>query len=349
MKLNDLAYPNLHQLGSIRNRGNMLGIEPYMIPQDYTSKESFFDKLNAYLLLAQREGWLNEKTIVVFPEYIGTWLILMNESRKIVEAPTMEIAERTLVLRHLLKFGFYFLKSTEKGRAEAAIFRMKASLMAESYQTVFSQLARQYSVTIVAGSIILPAPQISSGSLILDKGPLRNVSIVCKPNGTLHSHPIYKAFPTSIELPFVAPASVNDIPAFDTPAGRLGVLICADSWFPQAHARLIEQGIEILAVPSYEALEMQSWNRPWPGYDGWQAPADVDASDIQKITEGQAWQKYSLAGRIQTSGAQYGMNIFLRGKLWDQDLGGKPATLVRGAEVFVEESTQQAAMLNLWL
>lgn len=348
MILKDLAYPTLHQSGSARGRGNMLGVEPYMIPQDYASRDSFFDKLHTYLLIAQDEGWLNEKTIVLFPEYIGTWLILVNEDRQIFEAPTLQGAERLLVLRHLLKFGIRFLRATEKGRAEAAIFRVKAPLMAESYQAVFSQLAQQHSVTIVAGSIILPAPHISGQSLIPGKGPLRNVSIVCKPNGDLHSHPICKAFPTSIELPFISPASVDDIPSFDTPAGRMGVLICADSWFPQAHARLSEQGIEILAVPSYESLEMQSWNRPWPGYDGWQAPADVDVSDIKKITEGQAWQKYSLAGRIALSGARYGMNVFLRGKLWDQDLGGKPATLVREDEVFVEELTQQAAMINLW-
>jgi hypothetical protein len=118
---------------------------------------------------------------------------------------------------------------------------------------------------------------------------------------------------------------------------------------PQAYARLSGQGIEILAVPSYEIVGRQSWNPPWPGYDGWQAPADVDVSDIKNITEGQAWQKYSLWGRIRTSGARYGMNVFLRGKFWDQDLGGQPATLVREDEVFIEELTQQAAMLNLWL
>jgi hypothetical protein len=258
-------------------------------------------------------------------------------------------AQRTLVFRHLPAFGIQFLKATEKGRAEAAIFRMKAARMAESYQAVFSQLARQYSVTVVAGSIILPAPHIAGGRLILNHGPLRNASIVCRPNGTLHSRPIYKAFPTSDELPFIPPAPLSGIPSFDTPAGRLGVLICADSWFPQAYARLHEQGIDLLAVPSYESLEPRSWNGPWLGYDGWQAPADVDVNDIKNIPEGQAWKKYSLAGRIQSSGARYGMNIFLRGKLWDQDLGGKPATLVRDREVFVEETTQQAAILNLWL
>jgi hypothetical protein len=94
---------------------------------------------------------------------------------------------------------------------------------------------------------------------------------------------------------------------------------------------------------------MQRWHQPWLGYNGWQIPADVDRSDIKKLTEAQAWQKYALAGRIKSSGAKFGMNIFLRGKLWDQDLAGGSAVLVRDDEVFIEPQTQQAALLNLWL
>jgi len=343
------TLPNLHQLGNERGRGNLLGIEPYMLPQDYASKESFFNKLNSYLLAAHRAQWLNEKTIVLFPEYIGTWLVIANESEKIFQGTTLATVERAMVFRHPLKFGAYFLKSKEKGRAEAAFFRMKANQMAAIYQDVFSQLAQTYAVTIIAGSIVLPAPQISSRKLILNEGPLRNVSVVYGPDGAPHPRLICKAFPTSKELPFTTPASVNDIPSFETPAGRLGVLICADSWFPQAYVPSKEQGIDMLAVPSYDTFGMQQWHQPWLGYDGWQTPADVDANDVMKITEAQAWEKYSLAGRMRSSGANYGMNIFLRGKLWDQDLGGRPATLVRDADMFVEEQTQKAAMLSLWL
>jgi len=112
---------------------------------------------------------------------------------------------------------------------------------------------------------------------------------------------------------------------------------------------LREQGIDLLAVPSYGGFAVRTWNEAWLGYDGWSAPGDVDLKDINKITEGQAWNKYSLAGRMRASGATYGMNVFLRGKLWDQDAGGWPATLVRDGEVFVEEPTQKAAILSLWL
>jgi predicted amidohydrolase len=349
MDMNELTTPYMYQLGRDSGLGNLLGIEPYITPQNYASKESFFDMLNSYMLAARREKWLNQKTIVLFPEYIGTWLVLANEKRNIFGVSSLARAERVMFFSHLWKAGAYLLKSKEKDRAAGAFFRMKAEQMAEIYQDVFSRLAREYAVTIVAGSIVLPAPQISSQGLILNEGPLHNISIVFQPDGTPVPRVIHKAFPTSKELVFTTPGSPADLPAFETPAGRLGVLICADSWFAQAYVPLREQKIDLLVVPSYDVFGVQSWNQPWLGYDGWRPPADVDVADVGKITEAQAWEKYSLAGRIDSSGAKYGMNIFMRGKLWDQDLGGRPATLVRDTHVYVEEQTQRASILNVWI
>jgi len=348
-KLENLSVPNIHHLGSDRGNGNLVGIEPYMIAQDYASRESFFNKLNSYMLAAQREKWLNEKTIVIFPEFLGSWLVLADENEKIFQCDTFEVAERTMVFNHPWRFIVHWLIAREKGKAEAAFFRMKANQMVEIYQDVFSQLAREHAVTIVAGSIVLPPLQISGRRLILTDGPLHNTSVVFRPDGTPYPHPISKIYPTAKELTFIAPASAEKLPSFDTAVGRLGVLVCADSWFPEAYVPLKEQGIDLLAVPSYGGFSVRTWNETWLGYDGWSAPGDVDLNDITKITEGQAWNKYSLAGRMRASGATYGMNVFLRGKLWDQDAGGWPATLVRDGEVFVEEPTQQAAILSLWL
>jgi hypothetical protein len=345
----DLSLPNMHQFGNDRRRGNLLGIEPFMIPQDYASEASFFHKLNSYLLTAQHENYLNEKTIVLFPEHIGTWLVLAGESSKIFQAATLAAAEKAMVFRHPWRFLQQLLRSSEKGRMEAAFFRMKAHQMAKIYQSVFSRLAQDYSVTIVAGSIVLPVTQISDQQLVINDGPLYNTSVVFRPDGTPSPPPIRKVFPIANELGFITPASLGNMSSFETPAGRLGVLICADSWFPQAYAALEEQKIDLLAVPSYEVFGIPKWNGTWHGYSGWPAPPDADVNDIEKISEAQAWNKYSLAGRIQFSGARYGMNVFLRGQLWDQDLGGWPATLLRGNDVFVEEQTRQAAILSLWL
>ena len=40
------------------------------------------------------------------------------------------------------------------------------------------------------------------------------------------------------------------LPVFDTPLGRIGVLICYDSEFPLLARRLVEAGAELLLVPS---------------------------------------------------------------------------------------------------
>ncbi len=41
----------------------------------------------------------------------------------------------------------------------------------------------------------------------------------------------------------------NEFSVFDTPVGRLGVLICYDRWYPEAWAQLREAGAEIVCIP----------------------------------------------------------------------------------------------------
>ncbi|HET9590620.1 MAG TPA: hypothetical protein VFO91_17665, partial [Anaerolineales bacterium] len=89
-----------------------------MTLQDYASKESFFNKLNSYLLIARREKYMDSKTIILFPEYVGTWLVLAGESETILHAETLQAAERLMVFHHPLEFLSHFLTSREKGRAE---------------------------------------------------------------------------------------------------------------------------------------------------------------------------------------------------------------------------------------
>lgn len=50
------------------------------------------------------------------------------------------------------------------------------------------------------------------------------------------------------EIWFVEPGA--GLPVFDTPIGRIGVLICYDSEFPLLARRMVEAGAEVLLVPS---------------------------------------------------------------------------------------------------
>ena len=332
--------------GSDIGRGNLLGIQPFMVPADYASEETFYAKMDGYLDVAFRRGWLNEKTIVVLPEYVGTWLVAAGEKPRVHQAETVAGAMQALVLSHPLSFFRVLPSARAKDRVKYSLFRMKAARMAEIYQRVFAELAQKYAVTVVAGTTVLPSPRVERGQLTIGDGELYNVCVVYKPDGSAYEDVVRKVFPIGIELPFVTPASAAELPVFDTPAGRLGVLICADSWYPSTYAAIKARQAGLVAVPSYLSPD-GVWETPWRGYDGAPTPGDVDARDAGQLTEGQAWLKYALAGRLAGAGVEHGINVFLRGALWDLGSDGH-TVVVRGGTVLEAQHVAGAAVINSW-
>lgn len=345
--MNDLLTSDLIEHGNNAQRGNLLGVQPFVRTEDYASEDSLSARLGPYLDLAAQKGWLGPRTIVVWPEYVGTWLAAAGAGPAVYHAKSLSGAMLRLAFGHLPRFALGVLAAREKDRMAASLFRARAGDMARCYQAVFSGLARRHAVTMVAGSIILPSPRVENGQIRPGEGPLYNVSALFRPDGTPDARLVRKVVPTTSEQPFVAPAPVGDLPAFDTPAGKLGVLICADSWYPAPYAQLKNQGVELVAVPS--SITVQGlWDRPWGGYDGAALPADVDPGDIGRLTEGQAWRKYALAGRIAASGARQGINVFLHGVLWDMTADSGQALGVSDGQV-TQSSGAGAALVNMWL
>jgi predicted amidohydrolase len=346
------AAPRLHlqcvtSFGQDAGAGNLVAVQPYMQTTDYATPQLFLEKLDGYLATAQRQGWLLPNTVVLFPEYIGTWLVATGEAQRLYEKRTLAGALQLLVLRNLLPFLITLPRARGVNRVQDAVFRLKARLMARTYQNAFSHLAQRYGVTVVAGSIILPHPAIRDGRIWLGNGPLQNVSVVFRPDGTLHDAVVRKVYPLRDELPFARGASPTELPVFDTPVGRLGVLICADSWYGTAYDALASQGVDLILVPNFLTGD-EIWDRPWRGYDPGPPPPDVDARDVGRLTEGEAWLKYALAGRMARSGARAGLHAFLRGRLWD--LRGDGHTIVVTPDGVLEAPrVRRAALVNYWL
>ena len=138
--------------GHDAGRGNLLGIQPWMTAADYGSQEAFHDKLAGYLKAARGKGWLNARTIVVWPEYVGTWLVIAGEGHGVARAATLTGAMVRLALRHSVKLVRFLFSARERDRVAASLFRMQADAAASAYQAGFSRLARTYGVTVVAGS-----------------------------------------------------------------------------------------------------------------------------------------------------------------------------------------------------
>ncbi len=344
--MTDLKLDEYLELGCKRGQGNLLGVQPCMFPQDYATQERFFAKLEGYLQAAQVRGWINPRTIAVFPEYTGVWLAVTGARPGVYNAPSLSAAMRGLALAYPFGLARSLLASREKDRLAAALFRMQARRMAQLYTHVFSALAQRYQITIVGGSIILPEPSVQRSRILPGRGPLYNTTAVFRPDGTPEPALVRKLYPISDEQPFLEAAKVNDLPAFDTLAGRLGVLICADSWYPGPYARLRSHEVDFVAVPSF-FIGRDNWRQTWRGYDGAPMPTDVDPAGQGSLTEAEAWRAHALSGRIASSGALCGINVFLHGRLWDMDGAGQ-SLMVREGET-VEAQTEQGALLNLWL
>ncbi len=326
-------------------QGNVVGIQPYMLESDYLSDEHFFRKLEAYYGQAKEAGFFKNNTIVLLPEYLGTWLVILDEKPAVAKASSLTWAMAQLVLTNPFEFFKYFpLSKNEEDRIASTLFRMKADQMAKVYQKSFLTLSKKYQVFTAAGSINLPEPQVIDNQIIIKKeGSLRNSAFLFGPDGTIYPQVIKKAFPIDSEKPFIAASIPSDIPNFNLPMGKVGILVCADSWYPEAYEAI--KGVDLVLVNSYCAID-GAMEVPWAGYNGAPAPADVDLSDIGEISEREAWQKYALPGRIALSGAKNGANVFLRGELWDLGTDGQPF-FIRNGILLRSQAAEKGGIWNM--
>ena len=332
--------------GEDSGRGNLLGIQPWMTPVDYATENSIYTKLGGYLSVARREGWLNRSSVVVWPEYIGTWLITLGESSGVHRASSLGRAMRRIAARHPFRFVGALFASPERDKSTAALLRTQAEVLSRRYQTLFADLAADYGVTMVAGSVVLPDPRVVKGDLMVGRWPLCNVAAVFRPDGSLYTKLVRKVYPVEAERRFTTPASLADLPVLATHAGRLGVLICADAWYPTSYERLRSQNVEMIAVPAH-ATEPGGWTKPWGGYNGFPAPDDVAPEDVGRLTEAEAWRTYALAGRIAHSGATVGITVFMVGELWDLGAEGASEIVIPGAPAITAQPGTPA-LLNYW-
>jgi len=326
---------------------NIVGMQVYMTNLDYRTAETFYNKLDYYLEAAQKKRWLQPQTTVVFPEHIATWLVAAGEKKAVFESATVEGAMQTIVLTHLPSFLVKYFNSGAVEKAKEAVFKVKAQKMAQIYQEVFAALAKKYKVSIVAGSIFLPNPVLEKGKIKVRAGAIFNTSAVFNPDGSIKAPLILKRFPTSDELPFCKPGTTPP-PTFEINRIKTGVLICADAWFPQSYRDLDNNKATVVLVPAY-STGVDLWATKWKGYSGLSspkdAPKDIDSTDIGRITEGEAWHKYSLV-RIKNTQIKMAVAVFLRGSIWDLGTDGQ-SFILRDNKIESVPKTEEPVLFNV--
>ncbi|MHC8366171.1 carbon-nitrogen hydrolase family protein [Pseudomonas sp. ZT5P21] len=344
--LSDLRIDLAIDQGTPADRGNLLGIQPELFPTDYQSTERLHRKLAAYLQKAQEQGLLNEKTIVVLPEHIGTWLMVSGEKDELYQANTIKEAMNWLAMSNPLQFLRALISAKGDNRLDDAHLRMKAKVMAKDYQALFGGLAKEFHVTLVAGSIVLPEPSIIDGNLKIGRGALYNSTVVFNRDGMPIGQPQRQMHPIFAKHDVIKANDEHTLNVVDTPAGRLGVLIGSDSWYPDNYRKLDDQGAKLVAVPAF-VVGRGTWDKPWRGYKGLSTPGSVSLKPGE-LSEGQAWHRLTLTAQPPNSQAIAGMSVFLRGRFWDQGSAGQ-SFLSSNGQHSAGGNVRGARLLNLWL
>jgi predicted amidohydrolase len=344
--LSDLRINLAVDEGVPADRGNLLGIQPELFPADYQSLERLHLKLAAYLQKARDQGLINDKTIVVLPEHVGTWLMVSGEKNELYQATSLKEAMNWLAASNPLLFLRALISAKGANPMDDAYLRMKAPAMARDYQVLFGGLAKEFGVTLVAGSIALPNPSVSQGRLQIGHGALYNTSLVFGRDGLPLGQPQRQLYPIFDERGFIEPGDENTVSVVDTPAGRLGILIGSDSWYPDNYRKLNEQGAQLVAVPAF-VIGRDTWDKPWRGFKSVSTPPEISLKP-EELSEGEAWHRLTLISQQPISQASAGMSVFLRGQFWDQGSAGQ-SFLSRNGQVFADGNAHGARLLNIWL
>ncbi len=159
-------------------------------------------------------------------------------------------------LEELMQQAEYFIDAVSGYRSDFALFPefFNAPLMAEnnhlseseairelakhteSIVQKFSEFAITYNINIITGSM----PEVKNDLLY-------NAGYLCKRDGSIERYE--KLHVTPDEAKVWGLQGGTQLKAFDTDCGKIGILICYDSEFPELSRILADEGMDILFVP----------------------------------------------------------------------------------------------------
>ena len=204
-------------------------------------------------------------------EHSGEFAVLLKWDNIYYEKPSKKAITKKKIIRlgliqwqmrlykdltELMQQAEYFIDAVSAYRSDFALFPefFNAPLMADDNHLPeseairelakytpeivqkFSELAISYNINVITGSM----PEIKNGLLY-------NVGYLCKRDGTTERYE--KLHVTPDEAKVWGMQGGSELRTFDTDCGKIGVLICYDSEFPELSRLLADEGMDILFIP----------------------------------------------------------------------------------------------------
>lgn len=237
------------QADSIRLALAQTELRLYASPDDYA----------VHMAQRMQAAMATQPDIVVFPEDIGLPLALVDDHAAVRDCRTIKEAIGALVHAHAAEVN----PLTQHGMtASQALLQVKSARTEALYHRVFGGLAKSHGVYVAAGSAPLPW-----------QGEVANASCLFGPDGQVvgtvgKRHLVPLEGPEGLGL-----HPVTGQQPWQTPWGKLAMIICADAWDAALAASHRRQGARLL-------LNCLANPEPWSeaqqiGMDGGSLPARV--------------------------------------------------------------------------
>lgn len=118
----------------------------------------------------------------------------------------------------------------------------------EKYLQGYQELAKECNINIVPGTIV----ELHDAGTPEER--LLNVAYFIDKNGEILGRYVKKNLWGGIERDHLTSSTHDPHPVFDTPLGKVGLLVCWDLAFPEAFRELISKGAKLIIVPTFWLL-----------------------------------------------------------------------------------------------
>jgi hypothetical protein len=335
-------------IGTDKNYANMIAIQPYMIPADYSTESRYYEKLESYIIKAKNSGFLKERTTLIFPDHIGTPLYLLDERKEVYTSKSLE--DLFFYLNSSKYPNIKRTQFTEKIDIANYLLDEKSNLVKEVYTNTFSKLAQFYKINILAGSVILPVSNLTNGELSFSGKERKIYGFLFDPRGKI-TQKVERKYLYSYELKFATPGKPPEeglvVPGIPN---KMAVLFSGDTLSPLSYTRII-QVTDLWVSPAHkistEKLDFSnieiSGEIPNPSKSLYK-----DSDTL--LSNREIWNKYSTPGRHASTSSKSYFQVFLNGDFYGIKL--EPWSCFHskssGKQEFIEPR-KTSAILNLHL